>query len=625
MGGLGTGIGAKQLCERNRGMSIDTESGFLMPLWNLFGLGSQASTDKRYDVGGGRKAYASAYGVDGTAVRNPAFNLGEYMQAEVDRKKRYEVYRQMDKTDTVSSIVDSYAEDASQPNPDTGLTVWVTSRNKGIVRELARMFRNIELEAKIFPIIREMTLMGDDFERVIYSSEKGVEALIPARTETMNRREDIIGRLRGFSQDGRKFTTYETNPDGTPADPKSDQPISNPWDYIHFRIMSGRRSIPSYGQSAVSGLERPWKQQVLSEDAKLLYMLQRAPDRLKWMIDVGSADEISAIEITEQFRRRIRKNTFLDPGSAKYQHQFNALSPIDDIFMPTRPGSATSVDVLPGSNNADDMSGSRYFLEKMYNASLMPMSYAGYADPSGSMFERKYRLANQSLPYARRVKRVQRGVRVGLRQLCELHLTLIDPDMREYNWREEGNDFDIIMEPVSYLDEYDRLDLMTQRANIVQVMGSLGMDVDSLDRAAYAKYLFTEYLKLPRPLVTRMFRVAKEVPPEEQNPGEGGGNEEEQPERKPAGPRRPLTRPQVGRDDEEREPEDGETTDDTEESTDEMKDALTVLNESSPFQAMRLSAMLRDVAYDRGNRETVPLPPKKARVASQNLPEPEEE
>jgi hypothetical protein len=71
------------------------------------------------------------------------------------------------------------------------------------------------------------------------------------------------------------------------------------------------------------------------------------------------------------------------------------------------------------------------------------------------------------------------------------------------------------MSPISYLDEWERLELIELRYRIVEAMSRLAMDL-KLDARVWAIYILLNYAKLPEDLVLKLISTTPETPPAEE-------------------------------------------------------------------------------------------------------------
>jgi len=430
--------------------------------------------------------------------------LQEYLKKHLDRKKRLDLYEKMDDTEVVAIVADTYAEDATGPMAEIGKKVAFKCENDNIRKALMDMSKQTALDELAFPIVRHMCVYGDDFERLVYATGHGIRAMQYANVKEVQRHQDRYGRLEGFEQQGQKFKNPESK----------DGKISYPWDYLHFRLF-GKHRASIYGTSIFHHTVRPWKQLMLAEDEQLFYRLNRRPDRDAWFIDVGTSDEVEAWKIVKRFERRYKRHTFADPEGGSYDHQFNPLTPNEDIFLPLREGSQTRYEKMSGNPDAGDVRDIQFFLDKFFSTTGLPKEMFGmFTDNSGiQQLNPRQGYTTQSIRYARAVQRVQEAFKFGIRDMAEIHLALLDPnpESSKYNWRLDGQDFQVVMEPVSYLVEFNMLDLMNLRMSVAQSMAALFPNPAVLNERAWVKYIMTDVLQMPEAKAEGFLKSASDI------------------------------------------------------------------------------------------------------------------
>jgi len=327
--------------------------------------------------------------------------------------------------------------------------------------------------------VRSLALYGDVFYRVSYSTDGVLYGHIIQKPQTITRIESAYGTLEGFKQRGvhtfRESHTHE---------------ISYGWDFIHFRNRVRSKFFP-YGTSIEHNAIRPYRQLIMSEDSALIYRICRHPDRLLHKIDVGRNDWAVAKKLVRDYMQRYRNN-ILRPNPTGFDHRFNLLTPTDDLYLGVTEISKSDITKLPGSSNAFEVYDINHYLNKFCSAVRVPKAYLGFeADVNA-----KATLTNQSARFARAVRHLQDSVKLGIRQLIELHLRLLTKDDNDttYDWESEGQNFNVEMGVVSYIAELDWLDVLSLRVSIAESLAMLG-ESPYVNPDKMTAYVFTHILK----------------------------------------------------------------------------------------------------------------------------------
>ncbi len=419
-----------------------------------------------------------------------------------DRAQRYNIFQEMDTFGLVSGVLDVYAEETTQVDYDKGKSVWIESNNNRVITVGEECLRNCQIEDRITPLTRRMCKLGDAFQRLIYQSGKGVLGWKFVAARAVSRLEDKYSRLIGFRENGVSFRGAMK------------RPVSWPWDYIHFRLL-GKNEETMFGTSLLEAMFRPWRQMTLAEDAVLMYRMRRAPDRNLITIDVGDMEESDALEYVNRWKKRFRKHEFIDPASPDYKKQFNPLTPVEDIFLPVRGADGnTRIESLSGSANADEIYDLQFFLNKFFGAAKVPKAYFGFEGEINA----KATLMQQDVRFARSAKRIRKAMLYGLRQLLDIHYILVEETSKEAA-EEGGKDYVVQMSPIAYLDEWERLELVQLRYQIVDAMANLAQAMQ-IDAKVWAMYVLLNYAKLPEELVLKLTAKTGDVMEESLSPAQ---------------------------------------------------------------------------------------------------------
>lgn len=412
-----------------------------------------------------------------------------------DRRRKYEVFEEMDASGLVGAILDVYAEEATQRDFDRDKTVWVESKAPHIRKAIEEAFTNCQVEDRSTALVRKMAKLGDDFRRLLYETGRGVLGWAPTRAVDVDRVEDKYARLVGFQEKG---LTYR--------DKKRD--VSWPWDYIHFRLL-GKDEHSGYGTSLLESMFAPWRRMMLTEESILMYRLRRMPDRNMIMVNVGNMEEHEAMAYVNQWRQRFRKTMVVDPASPDFRKQYNPLTPLEDIFVPLIEGRESRVETLAGGGNIGEIYDLDHFRDAFFGSAKSPKAYFGFEGDVNA----KATLITQDVRFARGIKRLQRAYLFGLRQLGDVHLTLLRDETNgaKFDVTRAENAYVLQMAPISFLDEAARLDLMKMRMELVEVMSRLATDMQ-LDPRAWSTYLLLNYAKLPEDMVLKLIKKTPDAP-----------------------------------------------------------------------------------------------------------------
>lgn len=420
-------------------------------------------------------------GQAGDLLNNLGYDaLAEYLKLEADLLSRYSDYEDMDDYPEISTAIDIFADDATQPNTPINRTVWVSSRDTTVEHVLDDLFhKRLRMDEEIWEIARTLVKYGNDYEELLVGKD-GVLGLNFLPPPTIRRVEAEKGQLLGFMQDYKGKFSYSPQEFMQALSQRSSSiangaPMGNGgpgltagqngpkvvplegWEVVHFRMRSKhRRSV--YGFSVLESARWIWKRLMLLEDAALIYRLQRAPERFAFYVDVGDLPPTEALAYLNRVRQQYKKKKWVNPTTGRVDLKFNPLGQDEDFFVPSRKGTdGTRIDVL-GAPQWQSMDDIEYFRTKMFAAMKVPKSYLGQDEGTARAV-----LSAEDVRFARTVLRVQRELKNGLRKMCRVHLSALNIDPQAVH-------YDIHMTVPSAVFELAQMEVRNARADLANRM-----------------------------------------------------------------------------------------------------------------------------------------------------------
>lgn len=204
----------------------------------------------------------------------------------------------------------------------------------------------------------------------------------------------------------------------------------------------------------------------------------RAPERRVFYIDVGGLAPYRAESFIERMKSMLKKkktaNNYGGAGPSAVDERRHIQSFDEDYWIPTRAGSNTRIETLPGAQNLDEIGDVLHFRNKVFVALNFPKDYMSNEDPAAS----RMTLSNRSIQFSRLIERLQSSFEGGLLDICITHLKLKGFPEESYE------DLKIMMTPPSSLQELSEAEVITNRINnAIALKGStLISDFDILTR-----------------------------------------------------------------------------------------------------------------------------------------------
>tara|TARA_A100001391_G_scaffold152934_1_gene110730 strand:- start:4723 stop:6480 length:1758 start_codon:yes stop_codon:yes gene_type:complete len=454
---------------------------------------------------------------DGPAVggisRNPILP-----QLELNRRRRYKDYEEMDEYPEIGAAFDIYSDDSTQRGLQ-GQRWAVKSNDDMIVDEVESFFDQIRLDKLLWDIIRNTVKYGDCFTELILDVNKPQEGIKKIKILNPNyilRVENEFGYLKKFLQEIPNMETMQYAEVGQSN-------VNRPVKYIeldknqivHFRLHTSDPIFYPYGKSIAALCHRVFRSLKMMEDAMMIYRLSRAPERRIFYVDTGNLPTSKAEMFIERLKQKFKKEKFYNTPKGTVDSRYNPMSMDEDFFVPTKNGRGTKIDTLPGATNLGEIEDVRYYRDKLLAGLKIPKDYVVEKDQSP---ERKANLSQLDVKFARTIQRVQIDVETGLENMAKRHLQL-----RGYPASMIKNLKIKLPEP-SDMSEKRKLDVNEQKTRVVQAVQ--GLNLFSKEKIYKEFYDMTD---------DEIRRIKSEIDQEQQNdqgaagagpgPGEAGGQE----------------------------------------------------------------------------------------------------
>jgi hypothetical protein len=165
----------------------------------------------------------------------------------------------------------------------------------------------------------------------------------------------------------------------------------------------------------------PYRQLHLIEDATVIYMLVRAPERLVFNVDVGNLPAAKS----EQYIKRLMASFWSKKTINKSGNVENVYDPqgmIDNYWFPkTRDGAGTTVEsVGGGKQSSDNLDTLTYFVQKLYLALHVPLGRLN----SETAFSDGEAITREELRFAEFIIQIQKLWAAAVKNAFIVHLKL---------------------------------------------------------------------------------------------------------------------------------------------------------------------------------------------------------
>ena len=384
--------------------------------------------------------------------------LGQLRNFDRDRPSFLGQLDEMERDSKVASILELYADDATQQDFDTKRAVWVEADSKDLQDELNAFLRNVvNIEKRIWGWAYRVSWHGEVFLRTFAETEEFERdgTLEKFYFEEVNDPKMIYAlEYRGLNAG----FIYKEEDQWNYYPPKSFIHIVS--DSLHKRqtikvpmMKGGKRNEERFtikvGSSILSNASAIWRVMRVIEDALILARISRSSNFRVVHVEVGKMDNPETNAILNRIRRKFKASERINLNTSYYSSDANPITMNDFIFLPVSNGEgAITVQNVGGEVDIKDIADIEYFLKEFYGALKVPRTYMGFDDAfpgaNGSP------LSKSDLRYARSVKRVQACLKNGITDVLNFYLYCMGrPD--------EINQFDVVMTSINTAEEVDHI------------------------------------------------------------------------------------------------------------------------------------------------------------------------
>lgn len=371
----------------------------------------------------------------GSIVIDNAYHQFIYAKIDTDKIRRLAEYRRMAGYAEVSDCLDEISDETVNSD-DNGEVVkfkvngdYTTEIKTEITKEFCRFVQVFDLENKGWGYFRQLLVDGELFFENIISHEKphlGILNIINIPSELINPVYDNVQNnlVQGFIL--RKPVIEEPK---NPSTPTSNVVMKSQQEQI---IMLESRQI-TYISSAlwnedktiklpfIENCRRSYKQLSLIEDSIVIYRLVRAPERLKFTIDVGNMPPAKAETYMQRLMHQYWNKKSFDNTKGGATNVYDPQSMLDSYWFPKRTGETGSdVQVLQGGANLGQLDDLMYFVNKLYKSLKVPVTRL---NPNES-FKDGNEILKEELRFAKFIIRLQQQFAHGIKASFITHLKL---------------------------------------------------------------------------------------------------------------------------------------------------------------------------------------------------------
>lgn len=389
-----------------------------------------------------RNEYGEYYN-PGSFTSDHAYHRYIYANIDSDKIRRLAEYRRMAAYAEISDCLDEICDELIVKDENgkiihlnfssfSGLTQEVKNE---LLKEFNKFINVYDLENKGWGYGRKLLTEGEIFfENVIHEEKRdlGIIGVLSIPGELINPIYDNVQNSVIENFVFQKPIDMTNNPAAALSQVQSNvSPINslqqqivtlqgNQVTYIHSGMWNEDQSIRI---PFIENARRAYKQLSLLEDSIIIYRMVRAPERLKFKIDVGNMPPAKAESYMKQLMQQYwSKQTYnSDANSPGAGNQYNPQTMLDSYWFARRNGEVGSdVEMMNGGQNLGKLDDLLYFVNKLYKSLKVPETRLNPNEP----FKDGTEMLRQELRFAKFICRIQQQIATGLKDAFVTHLKL---------------------------------------------------------------------------------------------------------------------------------------------------------------------------------------------------------
>lgn len=397
--------------------------------------------------------------------------MDEQSEKRFERIDRYQQLRISMENPEIIGGINIYADESCTENLQ-GEIFHVISDDEKLKEIIEKMIDRVGLHDKIWSIARNMCAYGDEFYEVVLSQDLSQILKIVRIPREMIERIEKNGTLQYFKpidpvelendQKNRfsgssSFSYYHKY---TREEEKSQ---IHPYRVLHFKIDSEKYGI--YGEAVIDPILKVIEELRLMENAMLISRITRAPERRIFNINCGQLQGEKARQYCKKAVEGIKEKKTLDFNVPnKLTSQRNIFAQSEDYVLPFREGSEkNSIETLDAASNLGDIADVEFIRDRIFPGLGIPRQYL-FDDQFANA---NINLSSKSQPFAKKIRRIQRFLLFNIYKLAIIELKL------KGRPNEDLENFEIVMNNPSTIDEREWITLEAERWNLITTIRSL--------------------------------------------------------------------------------------------------------------------------------------------------------
>jgi hypothetical protein len=447
------------------------------------------------------------------AFRNYQSRLPEIYAGHPNRVERYNAYEMMDADPEVNACLDILSEFSTQENEYNGTPFDIKFNGNPTQTEVELVGKQLyqwcklnEFDTRAFKLFRNTMKYGDQVfirdpetfklywvdmvkvVKVIVNESEGKEpeqyvvrdlnfnlqnlTVATKTTSDFSQGSTGLGGVGGGGSPQGYQAPSSSSTSGSRFASNINEAAIDARHVVHLSLTEGLDQHWPFGQSILENIFKVFKQKELLEDAVLIYRIARAPERRVFKIDVGNMPSHMAMSFVNRIKDEIhqRRIPTTSGGGSNIDATYSPMSTNEDFFFPVNSdGRGSSVEVLPGGQNINEISDLRWFNNRLARGLRIPSSYlpTGPDDQPTPMSDGRVGTAMiQEFRFNQYCERLQKYISRKLNEEFKLF-------MRWRGFNIDASIFDIKFNPPQNFASYRQAEIDTARVGTFTTLAAL--------------------------------------------------------------------------------------------------------------------------------------------------------
>lgn len=262
-------------------------------------------------------------------------------------------------------------------------------------------YDTLNIPMNLFRWVRAMCSKGDFFLFLDIDPKLGV-------TGTRALPTMAIQRLEGEDPTNPNYVQFQWNDKGITFENV---------EIAHFRILGNDKYYP-YGTSVLDASRKITKQLNLMIEHMMTYRIVRSSEKRAFYYDIGGMDSTQQETYLEKAISKTKRQSVINASNGQLDLRYNVVGVEEDYHIPTRKGSETRIEPLPGGQFVGDIEDVEFLRDQLFTSLKIPGSYLTNKNADGEQNS----LAQKSMLFAKEIQRIQHSVVAELVKIGRVHL-----------------------------------------------------------------------------------------------------------------------------------------------------------------------------------------------------------